>query len=109
MTLNIFKAYDENEKIWTFSPQGEIDIYTSPKFEEEILSNLKKKRADLLIDGKELDYIDSTGLGSLMTILKEVKDNGNNIYIENIKENIRKLLEITSLEGFFDTRGEKIE
>ena len=106
MSLNISINFNEEENLWVFSPEGEVDIYTSSKFKEEILRAFDTKKTDLLIDGKKLDYVDSTGLGSLISILKTVKANNNKIYLEDIKPNIRKLFDITDLDKLFIIRGE---
>ena len=82
-------------------PEGEIDIYTSSEFRDKIVEKLKEKMSDILIDGERLDYLDSTGLGALISILKITKENENNIYLENIKPNIRKLFDITDLDKVF--------
>ncbi|MBU5437960.1 STAS domain-containing protein [Tissierella sp. MSJ-40] len=106
MSLNISINFNEEENLWVFSPEGEVDIYTSSKFKEEILRAFDTKKTDLLINGKKLDYVDSTGLGSLISILKTVKANNNKIYLEDIKPNIRKLFDITDLDKLFIIRGE---
>lgn len=106
MSLNISINFNEEENLWVFSPEGEVDIYTSSKFKEEILRAFDTKKTDLLINGKKLNYVDSTGLGSLISILKTVKANNNKIYLEDIKPNIRKLFDITDLDKLFIIRGE---
>ena len=106
MTLSISTKYDEIESKWIVLPQGELNIYTSTKFKEEVLRAFDTKNVDLLIDGQELIYVDSTGLGALISILKKVKDNDNKIYLSNIKPNIRKLFDITNLDKLFIIRGE---
>lgn len=101
MSLNISINYNEEKNIWHVIPEGEIDIYTSSEFRDKIVEKLKEKMSDILIDGERLDYLDSTGLGALISILKITKENENNIYLENIKPNIRKLFDITDLDKVF--------
>lgn len=109
MALNMGVIFDEKENKWVFSPDGEIDIYTYPKFKEEILKYFNSRQTDILIDGGKLDYIDSTGLGALISILKNLRDNENKIYLSNVKPNIRKLFSITELDKLFIIRGENDE
>ncbi len=109
MSLNIEIRFDEKENIWVFLPEGEIDIYTSPKVKEEILNCFNSKQTDILIDGERLKYIDSTGLGALISILKKLKEADNKIYLSNIKPNIRKIFDITELDKLFIIRGEEDE
>ena len=109
MSLNIEVKFDEKENKWVFFPEGEIDIYTSPKFKEEILKYFNSKETDILINWENLNYVDSTGLGALISILKKLKDNEHKIYLSNIKSNIRKIFDITELDKLFIIRGEKDE
>ena len=80
---------------------GEIDIYTSQSFKSELNEIIKSCKGDLFIDCKELTYIDSTGLGILVGALKEIRKDNNEIYICNLKENIKKLFLITGLDKLF--------
>lgn len=101
MALNININYDNERNIWIVKPAGEVDIYTSPNLKEKLLKSLKEKETDLLIDGEKLDYIDSTGLGVLISILKKVKESKNDVILINLKSNIRKLFDITGLDKVF--------
>lgn len=101
MALNINISYIEDNNYWLVKPIGEIDIYTSPELKEKLSEALNDKKADIVIDGKELDYLDSTGLGTLISILKIIKENEKKIYIRNLKPNIRKLFDITELDKVF--------
>lgn len=101
MSLDIKIDFNEDKEIWVVVPEGEIDIYTSPEFKEKLLEALKYKKIDILLNCEKVDYIDSTGLGVLISILKKVKENNNKIYIENVKPNIRKLFDITDLDKVF--------
>lgn len=109
MSFNTTVRYDKNEKIWIFMPEGDMDIYTSAIFKDQAIKSFEETKADLLIDGEKLDYIDSTGLGSLIGILKKVKESDFKIYLSNIKPNIRKLFDITELDKLFIIRGDDNE
>ena len=109
MSLNMETNFDEENNFWVFLPKGDLDIYNSKEFKNQVTNKFNEKNQDILIDGKDLDYLDSTGLGALISILKTVKDTNYKIYIENIKPNIRKLFYITELDKLFIIRGEKDE
>lgn len=80
---------------------GEIDIYTSQSFKNELNEVIRTCEGNLFIDCKELAYIDSTGLGILVGALKEIRKDNNDIYICNLKDNIKKLFLITGLDKLF--------
>lgn len=101
MNLDITVSFDHVENAWVVKPVGEVDIYTSPKMKEVLTDSLKEKDVDILMDCDELEYVDSTGLGVLISVLKRVRESGNDIIIVNLKPNIRKLFDITGLDKVF--------
>jgi anti-sigma B factor antagonist len=80
---------------------GEIDIYTAQLFKEKLYNVVDSSGRDLNIDCSNLNYIDSTGLGIFVGALKKTKVNGKEIYLENLKDNIKKLFVITGLDKLF--------
>ncbi len=80
---------------------GEVDIYTSQSLKNELNDVVSYCQGDVYIDCKELSYIDSTGLGILVGALKEIRKNNKDIYISNIRDNIKKLFIITGLDKLF--------
>ena len=106
MSLNIKVDFSEKDNMWIFLPEGEIDIYTSSKLKKEVLDNFESRETDILIKGNELNYIDSTGLGALIYILKKLQQKDYKIYLSDIKPNIRKIFDITELDKLFIIRGE---
>lgn len=105
MSLDIKVSFDEKESKWLFIPTGELDIYTSGKFKDQVLKKYNSKKTDILIDGEKLGYVDSTGLGALIYILKNLKEDDYKIHLMNIKPNIKKLFDITELDKLFVIRG----
>lgn len=106
MSLDIEIGFSENEGKLICTPAGEIDIYTSPEFKKTVMEAFVEKESDIVIDCKDLEYVDSTGLGVLIYILKELEEKEYKVYLDNIKPNIRKLFDITKLDKLFIIRGE---
>lgn len=101
-----FKLESKNtDEILVLYPMGELDVYNTKKFKEKSIKLYEKDKKDILFDCKDLEYLDSTGLGSLIYILKEVEKNDNKIVIENLNPQIMKLFKITKLEDMFEIRG----
>jgi len=101
VSLNIKKGFDNEKNLWNVELVGEVDIYTANDLKETLIDLLKENETDIRIDCKHLDYIDSTGLGVLIGILKKLKNIDKNIIISNPKSNISKLLKITGLDKIF--------
>jgi len=88
---------------------GEVDINTAPqikKFFDRIMQDKKKK---VLINFKDVSYIDSSGLATLVELLKNIRSYGGTLKLSNLSSKIKSLFEITKLEKLFDIVEEEEE
>lgn len=79
------------DDIQTIKLIGDLDVYSEDEFKSFIDEEIDPNK-DVRIDLKELDYLDSTGLGMFMNIYKMVNENGKEIKIINAKDNIQKII-----------------
>ncbi|MBK8290664.1 MAG: STAS domain-containing protein [Flammeovirgaceae bacterium] len=54
-----------------------------------------------IIDISDLRYINSSGIGVLITILTKFRNKGGEVYLMNPSESVSKLLVITKLNAIF--------
>lgn len=54
-----------------------------------------------IIDISNLRYINSTGIGVLITILTKFRNKGGEVYLMRPSDNVKKLLAITKLNAIF--------
>ncbi|MGC4021440.1 MAG: STAS domain-containing protein [Cyclobacteriaceae bacterium] len=54
-----------------------------------------------IIDISSLRYINSSGIGVLITILTKFRNKGGEVFLMNPSENVKKLLIITKLNSIF--------
>lgn len=101
MSLKIKKDFDNKNNHWLVELEGEVDVYTSTQLKEFFKNIIDEKNTNIKIDANKLEYIDSTGLGVLIGVLKKLKQENKDIIISNIKPNIKKLLNITGLDKIF--------
>lgn len=101
----------EEEKAVQIEIGGEVDIYTCQELKDKLYRCVDQSGKDLVLDCRNLNYIDSTGLGVFVAVLKKVKLIDRQITIVNLKESILKLFLITKLDLLFaikrgDTLGD---
>lgn len=61
-----------------------------------------------IIDLKDLKFINSSGLGMLLTILTKARKSGGDVALAHIPEQVNNLLVITKLTSIFKS-GESVE
>lgn len=81
---------------------GDLDIYNNKKFKEKLADIYEDLDKDLVVDCEKLEYIDSTGLGSFISLLKLTRDEEKEITVKNLKKNIKKVFKITDLDKLFN-------
>lgn len=101
MNLTIQKHFDTEKNAWQVITRGDLDIFSSNIFRDEMLAAWSDEKSDIHIDGSELQYIDSTGLGAFISLYNKMKQDGNEIFLKNLKPNIQKLFVITDLDEVF--------
>ena len=62
---------------------------------------LEEGARKLLLDCVQTGYIDSSGLGALVTIARRVRESGGEIRLAGLNEDLRSLFELTKLDTLF--------
>ncbi len=85
---------------------GEIDVYTSPKVKEAMTELIDQGHYHFIMNLEKVRYIDSTGLGVLISALKRVREFGGSVSLVCTNPQIKKIFDITGLVkifGIFDS------
>lgn len=106
MALKIRNLFSEKNDRWEVKVIGEIDIESAQKLEEKMLEIIEENNKSVILNIEEVDYIDSTGLGMFIKMVKRLKEKGNDLYFINPQKNVRKLFKITGLNKVFNIREE---
>jgi len=97
------KLLSADERL-VFSLSGEIDSATSDDFYAQVCAAYEHDRKDVTFDCAALTFIDSTTLGTFVKILKKLKENGNEMVLERVRPNVKKLFDICALNTIMEIR-----
>ncbi len=89
--------------------EGEININTAPDIKRAFDKILAKKADKLIINFTKVSYIDSSGLATLVEILKNMRSYGGRLRLTNLAPKIKSLFEITKLEKLFEIMKDEDE
>ncbi|GAA0702654.1 STAS domain-containing protein [Paraclostridium ghonii] len=103
MSVNIESRLDDN--FWNVEINGELDVAGADKVKAYLNRLIEEQPVDIKIDFTNLEYIDSTGLGALIGVLKRLKVNEKDIYVLNPRKNVKKIFSITGLDKIFKVEG----
>lgn len=87
------------------SIKGDIDMYSSPSLRDELLSMVKKKISPVLIDFKEVSYIDSSGIATFVESLKGITAFGGKLKLVSLPNGIMEIFSFSRLDKVFEIYG----
>lgn len=102
-----------NNGILSLTLSGDlIGEVKGPELLEEVNNAINKSVVLAAIDISDVRYINSSGIGVLITILTKFRNQGGEVCIVNPSEHVKKLLIITKLTAIFniaDTVSEAVD
>src|SRR5699024_3749921 len=104
MELNI-NVVHEKEKV-IVSVSREIDAYTAPKFKETLLPLTNDQGNDIEVNLKDVEYMDSTGLGVFISALKSTNEHQSQLKLVQLQSRVMRVFEITGLDQIMDIHAD---
>jgi len=80
---------------------GRIDAESTPAFEAQCESCIAEGFTGLVLDLSNLAYVSSMGLGAIVRVAKQLRDEGGEVRICCVTGLVRQLFEITRLNRVF--------
>lgn len=84
--------------------EGSLDVSTSPRAEEAFQDFHAEHGPDVILDLSRLHFIDSKGVGTLLTGAKLAREGKGRIYLDRPTEPVRRILEMCGLSTLFPPR-----
>jgi anti-sigma B factor antagonist len=81
--------------------EGQLIVGNRQELKDLVQAALDKGERRLLIDFSRTGYIDSSGLGALVSISKRVREAGGDLRLSGLNEDLRSLFELTKLDTLF--------
>ncbi len=82
--------------------EGRLDASSAKEIKDRISDLAKNKRVNLVVDMAGINFIDSSGLGSLVASLRSVNKLGGDIRIASLQDQVRAIFELTRLHRIFE-------
>lgn len=80
---------------------GDLDMYTAPPFEQQILDALANGTARIVVDLSGCEFLDSTALAILIRARKRLGNQEQRLVLVATDHNIVKVFQITGLDRVF--------
>ena len=91
------------EGTWNVQLFGDIDAGNAEEFFAEIVAAYDTQPCDITFDCAQLQFIDSTTLGTFVKISKKLKANGHAVRLVQTQAKIKKLFVICALDKLMES------
>ncbi len=81
---------------------GRLDTTNAEDFGRRIQPLMDGAKNDVVMDCADLEYISSSGLRMMLTLLKNVKQTGGSLKLLNMRATIREVFDMTGFSKLFD-------
>ena len=88
---------------------GDIDINCSPDLKKVFDKLISQKTPKIVIEMTKVVYVDSSGLATLVGILKNMRSYGGKMRLAGMSPKVKSLFEITKLDKLFDIMASEEE
>lgn len=81
--------------------EGRLDTLASPETEKAMRPLYDCENLDIIIDCTKLEYISSSGLRIFLSVLKNTKPKGCQVYISGLNDDLRQIFAMTGFINIF--------
>ncbi len=99
MTFTIRK--DDGKDVVMVGVDGQLIVGNRHDLKQKVLDALERGERKYIIDFSRTGYIDSSGLGVLVSLQKKIRDVDGELRLSGLNEDLHTLFELTKLDTLF--------
>lgn len=88
----------------SFSNDNKLNVTVTQRIKTEIIKIISPN-SKIILNLSGINYIDSTGFGMLLSVLRHCKNNNSTLKLCNITHEVMELIRLLQLQVVFDIRG----
>jgi len=92
----------EEQNVTFISLSGRLDLSSGNKLKEEIKGLINSERSSIHLNMKEVEFVNSSGLGALVSIMKEIRVHRGRLTLSDLAEYVQEIFDITQLSHIFE-------
>jgi anti-sigma B factor antagonist len=100
-TMMSFSQTKDASGVAVVQVDGQLIVGNRQELKDLVQAALDQGERRLLIDFSRTGYIDSSGLGALVSISKKIREAGGELRLSGLNEDLRSLFELTKLDTLF--------
>jgi anti-sigma B factor antagonist len=81
--------------------EGQLIVGNRQELKQRVLDELERGERKFLVDFDKTGYIDSSGLGVLVSLSKRIRELNGDLRLSNLNDDLKTLFELTKLDTLF--------
>lgn len=77
---------------------GNLDGHRSDELMNAVEKQIGPGNIDILVDFEKVDYISSMGIGTLISLCRDIREKNGNFILYGIRDSVREIFERTHLD-----------
>lgn len=102
METSIKVVRRDHDELVIFDFDGDFDSMSAGKVKEDLRKAIVEGEPSVLINLENVPYIDSAGLGTLVSALKTARERGGNVWLAGLTPQVKMVVELTRLHFVFE-------
>jgi len=90
-----------HDRILEIPLSGQLDLYKCPDLKSDVKRNIDTGYRYVIFDLTDLQYVDSSGIGTLIQISSWMKKRGGLMVLVNTQGSVEKIFQISKLDEYF--------
>lgn len=99
---NFSVGFRANDSVQILDLKGELDAHTASELEAALQKCQDDDRNLIVVNGENLQYISSAGLGVFMAYIEEVRESGGDIKIAALQPKVYNVFDLLGFPMLFD-------
>jgi anti-sigma B factor antagonist len=96
-----FSVRKDPKGVVVIGVDGQLIVGNRHELKQKVVDAIEVGERKVLIDFTNTGYIDSSGLGALVSLSKKLRDAGGELKLAGLNEDLRTLFELTKLDTLF--------
>jgi anti-sigma B factor antagonist len=92
----------DQDNLAVLSLSGRLDLASGAMLKEQVKRLIEKNTNQIHLNLSEVEFINSSGLGALVSVMKEVRLQKGRLTLSNLASYVQEIFEITQLSHIFE-------
>lgn len=100
--MNMNFSFEINDNVVVFTLKNtKLDLEIAAQLKAKLLILCQPDVSTLIFDLRNIEYVDSSGLGALLLAYRQMKENGAPIVLVGVQPMVKKMLTISQIDSLF--------